>query len=117
MTKYNNDFFINEVTVRRRDGHSGSAFVPIGNHVYEDLTDTLEHIITPPADAVAFYGNIIVGSGVRYTLDGVTTPTSTVGFNSITASTVTFIKPGTPIRVRQPAAGTAAINIQWLGSV
>lgn len=117
MTKYNDAFFQNEVSNKRKDGHLSNALIPVGNHIYEDLTDTLEHILTPPADAVAFYGNLVIGSGTRYTIDGVTVPTATVGFNSIPAGSPVYIKPGTTLRVRQPAAGTAAINIQWLGSV
>ena len=117
MTIYNDSFFQNEVSIKRRDGHLANDLIPVGTHIYIDLTDTLEKVITPPPEAVAFYGNLIVGSGVRYTLDGVTAPTATVGFNSIQPSGITYIKPGTAIRVRQPAAGTAAINVQWLGSV
>lgn len=117
MTINQNKFFLNEVSAIRTDKHAANAFVPIGTHIYEDLSDTLTHVLTPPEGAVAFYGNLIIAGGVvRYTLDGVTNPTNTIGFNSISSSSVIYITPGVPLRVKASVASTA-INIQWLGTV
>ncbi len=117
MTINQNKFFLNEVSAVRTDKHAANAFVPIGNHVYEDLSDLAVHTLTPPDGAVAFYGNLVVGNGVvRYTLDGVTTPTNLVGFNSMAANALTYIKLGAVLMAKATTTGTA-INIQWLGSV
>ncbi len=119
MTVYN-DFFQDNINIKRKDGHSGNDVVAIGTHVYVDTSDATVKTITPPPEAIAFYGNIIVGGGVRYTMDGVTNPTADIGFNSIQGGSLIYIKPGTPLKVKATtaqAAGTSGINIQWMGSV
>lgn len=120
MTKYSNSFFQDEVSLIRRDGHTANDVIAIGNHVYVDTSDATVKVITPPEDAVGFYGNLVVGGGVRFTLDGVTNPTDVIGFNSIQGGSLIYIKPGNSIRVKATtaqAAGTSGINIQWVGSV
>ena len=120
MTIYNDAFFQNETSVKRRDGHAANDFIAIGTHVYVDTSDATVKTITPPPEAVGFYGNLIVGGGVRFTIDGVTNPTDVIGFNSIQGGSFMYIKPGNAIKVKATtvqAAGTSGMNIQWMGSV
>lgn len=119
MTIPTNDFFKTRISLVRDDGHLANDVVAIGNHVYVDTSDATVKVITPPPEAVGFYGNLIVGAGVRFTLDGVTNPTDVIGFNSIQGGSLIYIKPGNSIRVKAvtaQAAGTSGINVQWVGS-
>jgi len=120
MTIYNNSFFQDDISVKRRDGHVANAIIPIGNHIYLDTSDAVAVTITPPEGAVGFYGRIKAGGGLRFTLDGVTTPSADIGFNSIAGGGFIYIRPGTALKVKAATAqtaGTSGINIQWCGSV
>lgn len=85
--------------------------VPQGTHVQNGSLSAAV-TISKPANA---NGCLIscTGQNVRYTLDGSTVPTATIGFQLVKDQVPLLVEPGSSIRVIEMAA-SGALSLQWV---